>query len=274
MRIDLHTHTNASDGVLLPDELLHQAQAAGVELLAITDHDSVAGFRQLTEQSTGDFRLISGTEISSDWEKRCVHVLGLNVDINHSALVAGLAQQRQARVRRAEMIAERLARAGFENTLEGAWRIAGDGAIGRLHFAQHLVEIGAAKDYARAFKKYLGNGKPCDVKSEWTTMANAVDWIRQAGGHAVLAHPAKYQLTHRKLEQLVADFTAAGGHALEVVSGAQTTQVTDRLARLAERHGLSASSGSDFHRPGQAWAALGAQPALPKHCRPVWSAWV
>lgn len=273
MRVDLHTHSTASDGALSPRELLAQASAAGVDMLAITDHDSVAGYQAVVAHQPPGMRLISGTEISCYWASLCVHVVGLGIDVDAPVLVAGLAAQRAARAERAVSIATRLAKAGFADTLTGAQRIAGDAAIGRLHFAAHLVEVGAAKDYTTAFKKYLGTGKPGDVKSAWIDMPEAIDWITQAGGAAVLAHPAKYKLTQRKLEQLVRDFAAAGGHALEVVSGAQAPGLTDRLGRLAARHGLRASSGSDFHHPGQPWAALGTQPPLPASCQPVWQDW-
>jgi predicted metal-dependent phosphoesterase TrpH len=274
MRVDLHTHTSASDGTLPPEQLVEQAHQAGVELLAITDHDSVAAFAALEVNQTHPLTLIPGTEISSYWGKMCVHILGLNVDIRNPVLSSGLAKHQQSRIERAKIIAQRLEKMGFADVLAGTYRIAGDAVIGRLHFAQYLVEIGAAKNYAGAFKKYLGNGKAGDVKSDWGTMSDAIDWISQAGGQAVLAHPAKYKLTHRKVEQLVTDFAQSGGHAIEVVSGMQDPKLTDRLARLANRHKLRASSGSDFHRPGQSWAALGAQPVLPAECEPVWEAWL
>jgi predicted metal-dependent phosphoesterase TrpH len=272
MRIDLHTHTSVSDGELTPQILIEQAIESGVDVLAITDHDTVGAFEQL-KHGSNEITLITGTELSSHWQKTGVHIVGLNIDLHSETLQTGLARQQNARNIRAEKIARRLSKIGFANTLAGARQYSGDTSIGRVHFAQHLVNSGAVKDFKTAFKKYLGAGKAGDVKSEWLGMSEVIDWITQANGHAVLAHPAKYKLTNRKLEQLVQDFAAAGGHAIEVVSGKQDAQLTSRLARLATRHSLLASTGSDFHRPGQNWAALGTQPALPADSEPVWNNW-
>ncbi|MEC9375611.1 MAG: PHP domain-containing protein [Pseudomonadota bacterium] len=274
MRVDLHTHTNASDGNLLPGELIFQAEQAGVEMLAITDHDSVAAYSQLETKKNISVQLIKGIEISSRWKKMGVHIVGLNVDINNAGLKAAIKKQQKIRTTRAKLIADKLQSQGFENVLEGTYKIAGDAAIGRLHFAHYLIAIGAVKNYNAAFKKYLGDNKLGEAKNEWETMSQAIQWIDGSGGKAVLAHPAKYKLTHAKMEQLIADFAAAGGHAIEVVSGLQTQEISQRLAKLAEQYHLLASSGSDFHRPGQSWAALGAQSELPKTCRPVWEEWI
>ncbi len=276
MRVDLHTHTTASDGTLSPEELLVHADQAGIDMLAITDHDTVDGYLQLEtfhKQIDNKVRLIAGTEISSYWSGICIHIVGLNIDLDNAALKSALKRQQRSRVTRAAIIARRLEQLGFSDTLSGAQTIAQDAPIGRLHFARHLVATEAVKDYKTAFRKYLGAGKAGDVKSEWAEMAEAINWIIQAGGTAVLAHPAKYKLTNMKLEALAADFRAAGGQALEVVSGQQDTGLTARLGKLARRHQLRVSTGSDFHAPAKSWAALGRQPNLPADCDPVWEAW-
>lgn len=270
MRYDLHTHTVASDGELAPQVLVERAKANGVTHLAITDHDTVAAYDGL---AAADLALIPGIELSTYWSKRGIHVVGLNIDPDCPELAAGICEQQRARERRAEKIAARLQRAGCGETLEGARREAGDGAIGRPHFARHLLAAGQVRTVREAFRKYLGNGKPGDVRSEWASLDTVVRWIRSAGGAAVLAHPAHYKMTRTKLVELIRDFRAAGGEAIEVVSGRQDAATTARLARLAADSGCAASTGSDFHRPGGHWADVGGQPALPPACRPVWQLW-
>ena len=184
--------------------------------------------------------------------------------------MAAIAGQQQARIDRAEAIAIKLAKLGFCGTLEAAREIAGDALVGRPHFARHLVEIGAAKHIQEAFKKFLGEGKPADVKFQWPDIQQIITWIHAAGGQAILAHPLKYQLTRTKTRALINDFSSQGGDALEVISGQQSWADTEALARLATDNQLSASCGSDFHAPDQSWQELGNFGSLPPHCHPVW----
>ncbi len=272
MRADLHTHTTASDGSLAPAELLARATAAGIELLAVTDHDGIDGCLALAGARGGP-QIIAGIELSTTWQNAGVHIVGLNIDLHDSTLRTGIDLQRTARQVRAERIAGKLTKLGFRDTLEGALRVAGNGNVGRPHFARFLAESGQLPDEKTAFKRHLGRGKPCDIRSGWAALPDVITWIHAAGGTAVLAHPLKYKLTHRKLEALVNDFRAAGGDAVEVVSGLQDAMVTERIARLTNRHGLLASGGSDFHQPGQHWSELGCATALPAICRPVWQSW-
>jgi predicted metal-dependent phosphoesterase TrpH len=273
MRIDLHTHSTASDGLLTPNELLDKAAAAGVEMLACTDHDTLAGIRSIIDSAPSGLRLITGVELSATWRKIGVHILGLNIDLDNAVLNAGIARQTIARDQRAIIIAERLEKLGFRGTLEGAQRIAGGGNVGRPHFARYLTESGQIKDEKEAFKRYLGRGKACDIKNVWATLEEVVQWILSAGGTASLAHPAKYKLSNLKLEELIREFAAAGGQAIEVISGQQEVRITQKLASLASRHNLSASAGSDFHNPDHPWSALGTVAPLPDNCRPVWEGW-
>lgn len=273
MIADLHTHTTASDGQLSASELCAQAEAGGVDLLAITDHDTVAGIAALSAGTGSRCRLIAGIELSTVWRKIAIHVVGLNIDIGNRELHAGIQQQQESRAVRAEQIADRMSKLGFRDCLEGARRLAGDGGVARPHFAQHLVESRQVRSFQEAFKKYLGPGKPGDIKNGWPAMQCVIEWIHAAGGVAVLAHPAKYRLTNLKLEELTRDFREAGGDALEVVSGLQDSGLTRRLGKLANRHALTASCGSDFHQPGRGWAELGKAPCLPAGCTPVWENW-
>jgi len=273
MIADLHTHTTASDGHLDPHELLAGAHAAGVQLLAITDHDTLAGYAELDRDLAPDCRIVPGIELSTTWRKIAIHVVGLNIDLKNPALLAGVASQSSARHERAQLIAMRLEKLGFRDVLSGAAQLAGSAGISRPHFARHLVESGQVRSMQDAFRKYLGPGKAGDIRETWAPLDDVISWIKDAGGVAVLAHPAKYKLTNLKLEELTQDFRRAGGDALEVISGLQDINLTNRLGRLALRHGLQASCGSDFHQPGQSWARLGAVAALPRDCVPVWEAW-
>lgn len=269
---DLHCHTTASDGQLEPQALLEAAAAAGVTTLAITDHDTAAAYDRIERIPEG-MRLISGIELSTQWRKIGVHVVGLNFDRHHPVIREAIAAQVQCREQRAERIAEVLSRKGFPGCLEGARALAGRKAVGRPHFARYLVDSGAVRSSSEAFRKYLGNGKPGDIREVWPTLEQGVAWIVAAGGIPVLAHPAKYELTRTRLGTLLDDFVAAGGCAMEVCSGQQPTDLTRDLARLCNQCGLLASAGSDFHQPGQPWAALGSYARLPEGCEPVWSQW-
>jgi predicted metal-dependent phosphoesterase TrpH len=273
MNVDLHTHTRASDGLLEPEELIERAATAGVDMLAVTDHDSVASIAAATAAAGTRLQLIAGTELSTTWRGMGIHVLGLNIDVANPTLASGIAQQREGRELRAEMIAARLEKLGFHGTLAGAQALAGSAPIGRPHFARYLVASGQSKDISTVFRRLLGSGKPGDVRSTWAELPDVIAWINAAGGVAALAHPAKYKLSNMKLTDLVTDFAAAGGGALEVISGAQTAQITQRLAQLTMRYDLQASAGSDFHRPGESWADVGSVAALPPGCRPVWHEW-
>jgi len=270
MLIDLHTHTTASDGLLAPAALVQAAHAAGIELLAITDHDAIDAYATLPAPPPG-LTLVGGIELSTAYNGSGVHVVGLNLALHSDALAQALATQREARSARAERIAERLHKRGIAGALAGAARHADTAAIGRPHFAAYLVEIGACVDAEAAFRKYLA--RDLAPAAAWPPLPTIVGWIRDAGGVAVLAHPGKYGLTRKRLDELTGAFRAAGGEALEVVSGLQRPDVTRDLASLAERHGLALSAGSDFHQPGQAWAALGRLAPLPVTGRRVWELW-
>jgi predicted metal-dependent phosphoesterase TrpH len=273
MRADLHTHSNASDGDLDPAELLRSAHAAGVTMLAITDHDTTAGLAGLPQSEQSGCKLIAGIELSTCWRKIGIHVVGLNIDTANAPLAAGIERQQEARQRRAGVIAARLTKLGLHDTLAGASQLAGTAAISRVHFARYLADSGQVRSINEAFRKYLGAGKTGDVKDVWASLEEVIAWIHGAGGTAVLAHPAKYKLTNMKLEELAEDFRAAGGDAIEVISGKQDISITRRLGKLANRQGLLASCGSDFHRPGASWAQLGEVAPLPADCTPVWTAW-
>ena len=271
MNVDLHCHTNISDGALTPEALIDLAIERAIDMLSITDHDTLAAY-QAIEKTPTSLRIIPGIEFSSQWRKQGIHVVGLNVDPLSDSIIFGVAQQKKARQDRAIKIAERLNNLGFEDCLRGVTLLA-DGQIGRPHFAQHLVNIGAVSNIKQAFKKYLGAGKVGDIKEQWAELATVVQWICESGGIAVLAHPSKYKMSHTKLKELLEDFCSAGGEGMEVISGLQVPSVTKDLATLCNQYGLLASCGSDFHAPGMKWAALGFVSSLPDTCKPIWDRW-
>ncbi len=271
-KLDLHCHTTASDGALPPVELVARAAARGSRMLAVTDHDCTAGLalaRQAAEPLGLD--LINGVEISVSWQKRTVHIVGLDINPDCPALVAGLHSVREGRVERARRMGEALAKIGIHGAFDGALQRCGNPEmIGRTHFARFLVDSGEVKNVAAVFRKYLVKGKPGYVAHEWATLADAVSWIRQAGGIAVIAHPGRYEIGRMLMEQLVEDFKAVGGEAIEVVSASHTLDQSHKFALLAARMELLASAGSDFHAPGEGGRDVGLTANLPPICVPVW----
>lgn len=273
MSVDLHTHTTASDGVLTPSALVTRARSNGVKTLAITDHDTLDAYDELDGDTNLGLDLVCGIELSSRWAGKEVHIVGLNIDRKSDASRIAVSAQRSARTERAAHIALKLKQAGLGDTLSAVNDLAGDASIGRPHFAQYLVDAGFVKDTQQAFRKYLGGNRLGNLKQFWPEMRHVIDWIKGAGGIAVLAHPAHYRLTHSRLRCLVEEFVDSGGVGVEVVSGRQLGPVTGRLQDLATSYNLLASCGSDFHRPGAHWADVGCIEPLPPDCRPVWDAW-
>lgn len=271
--VDLHCHSTASDGTLSPAQVVRRAHDMGVDLLALTDHDSTNGLEEAANEARRQgLRLIPGIEISSTWQGRLLHIVGLGIDPGHAGLQRGIRGLQQLRDTRAEKIGQHLHRAGFEGAHEAARRLAGEGMVTRTHFARHLVDCGAASDLKQVFKRYLTRGKPGYVSVEWAPMEQVVAWITAAGGSAVLAHPLRYKLTASWLNRVLAAFRDAGGDAMEVVCGNHSVDDTARCALFASKHGLRASAGSDFHEPGR-WVELGRLPPLPAGQRAVWSDW-
>lgn len=273
---DLHTHSNASDGLLAPADLVKRAASQGVTVLALTDHDDVGGLAE-ARRAAADLGLafVNGVEISVSWNRHTIHVVGLHIDPENPVLQAGLGEIRAGRMARARRIASALEERGIPGSLEGARSFATNPhIIGRTHFARFLVESGRAKDVRTVFKKYLVKGKPGYVSHEWAKLEDAVAWIRAAGGIAVLAHPGRYQVGRASMEALLSDFKGAGGGGIEVITGSHTPEQFPVFAEYASKYGLLASRGSDFHGPGESYTELGRLPELPSACKPVWHDWV
>lgn len=272
---DLHSHTVASDGALTPEQLVHRAVEMGVTTLAITDHDSTAGLpaaRQEIARAGLPLQLINGAEISTLWENHEIHIVGLGMDIDHPALIEFLAEQHQRRIRRAEMIAERLEKARIPGAWEGALRLADGGTVTRGHFAKFLIEDGRANSMADVFKHYLARGKTGYVPPQWCTIKQAIDVIHHSGGLAVVAHPGRYRLSAKWLKRLLGHFAEHGGDAMEVAQCQQAPDERAKLAAYAQQFGLMASQGSDFHQSCP-WIELGRKLWLPESLQPVWQRW-
>jgi len=271
--IDLHAHSTRSDGLLGPAELTRRAAERGVALFALTDHDDIGGLveARASAESAG-LTFINGVEISATWAGHTLHIVGLCIDPADPSLAGGLERLRVGRDGRAQAIAAELERCGIEGSLEGARRyVTNPDLVGRAHFARYLVERGVARDVNSVFKRFLAAGKPGYVAHGWASLEEAVGWIRSSGGFAVLAHPGRYRLDDLEREVLFEQFKDAGGVGIEVVTGSHTADQFVRYARYAQRFGLLASVGSDFHGPGEGYRELGALPELPRGCIPIWS---
>lgn len=275
MNIDLHAHSTVSDGLLTPTELVRRAREQGVHVLALTDHDEVGGVAE-ARAAAADIGLgfVPGVEISVSYAGETVHVVGLGVDEENAALRDGLAQTRSGRERRGREMSRQLAEAGIPDAFEGALKYVGNpDLVSRTHFARYLAEIGVCKDVRDVFSRYLTAGKPGYVPMQWASLAEAVGWIRGAGGLAIVAHPGRYRYTELELDALFTDFKDLGGVGIEVVTGSHTPDQYRKFARLAESYGFLASRGSDFHGPNESRVDLGRLPPLPEHLRPVWHDW-
>ncbi|MDD1796108.1 PHP domain-containing protein [Enterovibrio makurazakiensis] len=275
MLFDLHSHTTASDGRFSPEDLVKRAVDFRVNVLAITDHDTIAGIAP-AKQAVVDFELplhiVNGIEISTVWQNKDIHIVGLNIDLESPELLALIDAQSIRREARAELIAERLDKQGMPGALEGAKALAGDVPLTRAHFARWMVEQGYVKTMQAVFKKYLTRGNPGYVPPNWCTIEEAVDVIHKAGGQAVIAHPGRYKLTAKWLKRLLQTFADAGGDGMEVAQPQQAPNERRLLGDYAIQFGLAGSQGSDFHYPSP-WLELGRNLYLPKGCSEIWESW-
>jgi len=274
VNFDLHCHSNVSDGALPPAEVARLAARSGVEVWALTDHDQLGGLAQAREAALAEgMRFVDGVEISVTWRGSTIHVVGLRIDPASDVLISGLERVRGGRIERARQMARELEEAGIAGAFEGAMRHAENPAmVARTHFARFLAEAGVVADLREAFRRFLVPGKPGYVPHQWAALAEAIQWIRAAGGQAVLAHPGRYGLSAGAMSALLAEFRAAGGEALEVVTGGHSTEQMRHFGAIAVQLQLAASRGSDFHGPEEG-AEFGSLPALDPALRPVWHDW-
>lgn len=272
---DLHSHSNVSDGILTPTALAERAKTNGVDVWAMTDHDEVGGIAEARAAAQAlKLSYVPGVEISITWSGQTVHIVGLQIDETNPTLLAGLASIRGGREYRAREMAAKLEAVGIPGTFEGTLKFVGNpDLISRTHFARYLLESGVCTDLQQAFSQYLGDGKPGYVEHRWTTLQNSVEWIRAAGGVAVIAHPGRYKFSDTAFGALFSEFKDLGGTAIEVTTGSHTPDQYDEYAKVAKAYGFLASRGSDFHGPGESRVDIGALPPLPSGVQPVWHDW-
>jgi predicted metal-dependent phosphoesterase TrpH len=272
LNADLHCHSVVSDGTLTPEALATRAKANGVELWALTDHDEIGGQQRAAAAARAiGLQHLTGVEISVTFIHQTVHIVGLGFDPANAALQLGLVQTRGGRGQRAKAMSDDLAKVGIRGAYEGALKFAGNHElISRTHFARFLVESGVCRETNEVFRKYLTEGKPGYVEHRWASLKDAITWITQAGGVAVIAHPARYKFSANEEFALFSEFKAHGGLGVEVVTGSHTAAEYLRYADTAREFGLAASRGSDFHSPNESHTELGTLPNLPEHLTPVW----
>jgi len=274
LNADLHCHSAVSDGTLQPEELAARAKANGVQLWALTDHDEIGGQQRARAAASAlGLPYLTGTEISVTFADTTVHIVGLGFDADDTALKAGLSRTRGGRRERAMEMSEGLAQVGIQGAYDGALKYVGNPElISRTHFARFLVESKVCADTSEVFRKYLVEGKPGFVPHRWATLRNAVGWIVDAGGLAVIAHPARYKFSANEEYALFSEFKAHGGRGVEVVTGSHSAADALRYTETALEFELLASRGSDFHSPSESHVDLGALPPLPDRLTPVWTA--
>ena len=272
LNADLHCHSVVSDGTLTPEALAARAKANGVELWALTDHDEIGGqARAAAAAAAHGMAYLTGTEISVTFANETVHIVGLGFDATNPIIVNGLAKTRGGRGERAMEMSDGLAKVGIKGAYDGALTFVGNPElISRTHFARFLVESGVCKDTYEVFRKYLTEGKPGYVPHRWASLGDAVGWITQSGGVAVIAHPGRYKFTANEEFALFSEFKTHGGQGVEVVTGSHTTAEYVEYAAVAKEFGMAASRGSDFHSPDESRIDLGTLPMLPGDLTPVW----
>ena len=274
LNADLHCHSVVSDGTLQPEVLAERAKANGVDLWALTDHDEVGGQQRARAAALAiGLPYLTGTEISVTFADTTVHIVGLGFDADDAALKAGLTATRGGRRERAMEMADGLAKVGIKGAFEGALKyVKNPELISRTHFARHLVDSKVCSDTQEVFRKYLVEGKPGFVPHRWASLRNAVTWITQAGGLAVIAHPARYKFSANAEYALFSEFKAHGGRGVEVVTGSHSGADAIKYTEAALEYGLLASRGSDFHSPVESHTELGSLAPLPSQLTPVWEA--
>lgn len=268
---DLHSHSTVSDGSLSPTQLIQRAVQQGVTTLALTDHDTVAGLAEAQVCANQlNLRLIHGIELSVTWQMRCFHIVGLNINSNYEPLMQLSAQLQQTRYERAIKIAEKLEKKRIMGVWDAVSKAAGEGMITRTHFADFLVAQGYVRSQQEAFDYYLSKGKPAYVATTWVDLAQAIAWINEAGGVAVLAHPLRYGLSAKWMRWLLGEFKTMGGLGIEVITSRMNPDELRLITNYAQQFELAGSVGSDFHNPNNQWVELGRLAQLPNNIKPIW----
>ena len=273
-KIDLHTHSNRSDGELSPGDLINKASTNGIKMMALTDHDTISGLKDANEAAIKhNIKLINGIELSTQWENRAIHIVGLNIDIENKLLIEACEDLSILRKERAIKIGQKLSDAGIDGAYEYVKKISTSENITRYHFAKFLVERKYAKNHADVFKRFLVKNKPGYFSPKWPELSETINTIKAANGVAVIAHPLRYKMTATKLSKLIKEFKNLGGMAIEVITSHDIKSEVIQASNLAKKYNLSASIGSDFHNEKNAWNKFGKLSLLPESLIPVWHLW-
>ncbi len=252
--VDLQVHSTASDGALPPAAVVEAARAAGLEAIALTDHDSIAGLDEAEAAGARlGVRLVAGVELSTHHGDDELHLLGLHID-DRDALTLALRAFQDGRVERARRIVATLNRAGIPVTIEAVLAEAGEGAVGRPHVARALVAGGWVRDVREAFDRWLAAGRPAFVEKARFAVADAIALVHRVGGLAVWAHPGEAATPAR-----LARFAAMGLDGIEVLHPSHPPALVQRLVALAEAERLLPSGGSDWHGVADGGRRLGGQ---------------
>ena len=272
MIADLHNHSNYSDGVLSPTEVVRLASYAGCDLFALTDHDTTKGLMEArTEADNLGINFVNGVEISAFWRNSAIHIVGLGIDIENDLLQTGLEFNQNLRNDRAKKIALGLWRSGIKDALEKAQKISGGPMLTRTHFAQMLIQEGYCKDMKSVFRRYLSGRKPGGVRVEWKDFDEVIKWIQSAGGKALIAHPFRYRMTYTKIKKMLKEFKEVGGDGFEVVNANSSDEEISLGGQWSADYDLLASIGSDFHGWPNQRVQIGNLADLPNNCRAIWS---
>ncbi|MDQ7089524.1 MAG: PHP domain-containing protein [Methylococcales bacterium] len=270
-KYDLHSHSTASDGALSPTELIIRAKAQAVTTLALTDHDTVSGIEEaMAVAKSMGINLMPGIELSTTWHKRCLHIVGLNINPHSTRLVEGIKNQQMIREKRAKAIGLKLEKKRITGAYEAVVKAANGGMITRSHFADFLLKENYVSRGQEAFDRYIGEGKPAYVATIWVELEEAIHWIKAAGGVAVIAHPLRYKMTATWMRRLLAEFKEIGGDGIEVITGRSSKDEIQLSYNYAKKFELAGSVGSDFHTPKNKWVELGRFSQLPEGIQPIW----
>ncbi|WP_417553561.1 PHP domain-containing protein [Marinomonas fungiae] len=273
--IDLHMHSTASDGKLTPSELLALAHQEGVEMLALTDHDTTAGLAEASSAaSEHDIKLINGCELSVAWKKIPLHMVALGFDKDCPRMAFWTQRNQAVRLERGRQIADLLRKKGLPDLFDKAVEEAGQSQLGRPHFAKVMVREGIVKDINKAFDHYLGNKKLGQIRDVWPQLEDIVPDLAATGCELIMAHPKRYPLTVTKLKSVLQDFKILGGTAIEVASGNERPDYVRFLERLSRDFEFKASAGSDYHGPFGPWTQVGRYTQVhEQEISPIWYQW-
>ena len=280
--VDLHTHSNISDGTLSPEQLVHAAIEKGIHTLALTDHDTMDGLKRAEKVAQDlSLRIISGVEISSQWSRPAtqksygVHIVALNMQ-NPEPLLLLLEQQKQIRAIRAKQICDLLIPLiGQDIYADVIAKVDGIAdRITRTHIAKTLVEKGIVSRPQQAFDKYIKEGKKAYVKFDGLGLEETIQVIHASGGFAVLAHPTRYDLSATNIRYLIEIFAQFGGDAVELPPNVEPTSTRQMVDRMIAEHGLKVSIGSDFHGDNMPWIKLGNIPRVKDGQVGIWESFI